>query len=107
MAKEKFNKNLLKKVKELGDSEYELMFLGWLRYCMGRRSYIVGAAERDTIALLPYFSDWCLNNIENDLESYANDVENGLYSWGDETDKESWNKVWDALVVEMNKRKSV
>lgn len=107
MAKEKFNKNLLKAVKELGDNDYELMLLGWMRYCLGRRSYIVGAAERNIIYLIPYLSDWCLNNIENDLESYANDVENGLHSWGDTTDKESWNKVWDALVVEMNKRGAI
>lgn len=104
MAKEKFNKDLLKAVKELGDREYELMLLGWIRYCLGRRSYIVGTAERNIIKLLPTLSDWCLNNIENDLENYAQDVENGLYTWGDESDKASWLHVWDNLVIEMRKR---
>lgn len=104
MAKEKFNKELLKAVKELGDNEYELMLLGWMRYCLGRRSYIVGTAERNIIKLLPVLSDWCLNNIESDLENYAHDVENGLYSWGDSTDKDSWLHVWDKVVQEMYNR---
>lgn len=104
MAKEKFNKDLLKKVKELGDREYELMLLGWIRYCLGRRSYIVGTAERNVIELLPVLSDWCLDNIESDLENYASDVDRKLASWGDETDKSSWLHVWDEVVREMHNR---
>ena len=102
--KEKFNKDLLNKVKELGPREFELSLLGYLRYSMGRRSYIVGACSDYLISLLPVLSDWCLNNIENDLEDYAADVEKDFRSWGDDCDKASWLKLWDNLVIEMRKR---
>lgn len=101
----KFDKELLKEVKNLGQDEYELMLLGWLRYCLGRRSYIVGTCERNITKLLPVLSDWCLNNIEDDLESYAYDVERELYSWGDTCDKETWLRLWDEVVKEIIKRK--
>ena len=104
MKKEKFNKETIDKVKELGPREFELALLGYLRYSMGRRSYIVGACSDYLISLLPVLSDWCLNNIEDDLENYAADVEKDFRSWGDECDKTTWLKLWDNLVIEMRKR---
>ena len=99
------NKKLLDKINELGDWEYELMLLSFIRYSMGRRSYIVGACERDVIKLLPVLSDYCLNNIESDLEDYAYDVDNKLKSWGDNCDKNSWLHLWDEVVREIARRK--
>lgn len=104
--KEKFNKDLLNNVKELGPREFELALLGYLRYSMGRRSYIVGACSDYLISLLPVLSDWCLNNIENDLEDYAADVERDFRSWGDDYDKASWLKLWDNLVIEIKNREN-
>ena len=104
MAKEKFSKEYVNTIKELGPREFELSLLGYLRYSMGRRSYIVGACSDYLISLLPVLSDWCLNNIEDDLERYAADVESGFRSWGDDTDKLSWLKLWDKLVIEMRRR---
>ena len=105
MTKEKFNKEYVSTIKELGPREFELALLGYLRYSMGRYSYIVGACSDYLISLLPVLSDWCLNNIEDDLERFAYEVKNGYYhSWGNNTDKDYWLKLWDQLVIEMKNR---
>lgn len=105
MEKE-FNKELLEKITELGDRDFELMLLDWCRYARGRRSYIVSTCTNYVAKLLPNLSYWCLNNLESDFEDYAKDAETGLNSgWGDDSDKDSWGKLWDSLIIEMHKRK--
>lgn len=90
---------------ELSD-DLELMLNCAMRYCLGRRTYIVSAFCHYVTPLLKQLSYKTKFVMKEDLDSFKRDVDNGLYSWGDECDKNEWDnfrKKLELNLIEENK----
>ena len=90
---------------ELSD-DLELMLNCALRYCLGRRTYIVSAFCHYVAPLLRRLSHNTKYVMKEDLDSFQRDVDTGLYSWGDECDKAEWENFRKKLELNLSEEKS-
>lgn len=72
----------------------DLMVVAAFRYCLGRRTYIVGVCADWLIAQWPNFSDSTKDLIQRELEeAFKRDATNEYKPLGDDCDHAEWERV--------------
>ena len=91
------------------DEAFEEILVSAERYSLGRMTYVVPNYVHYVIPLVPYLSDHCLAVLRDDFESRSKmpEPEDSDFSpWGMEQDKAEWQKLWEAIEGEQERRKA-
>ena len=89
---------------ELTD-ELELMLSCAMRYCMGRRTYIVDDFCKYIESVMKDLSITELERMQEDFDNHSSNVDTGFASWGDDCDKQNWMKFKEKLDLEISLHK--
>ena len=89
------------------DGAFEEMLICAERYACGRRSYVVNAVVSYIQPLLPCLSTKTLAVFHKNMQAQHNMAErSGIQKvWGDTCDRRDWMEFWDAVKLELQKRR--
>ena len=85
-------------------ADLELMLSCAMRYCMGRRTYIVGSFCSYVESILPDLSIVELEHMQKDFDNHSLDVGTGYTTWGDDCDRNEWMSFKKKLDLEIAAR---
>lgn len=90
---------------DLNDNDFTCILAAAIRYTLGRESYMPRLVTDYIRPLLPYLTDKALWIFERDIREQGNMGYERAY--GDPLiDKPTWDKFYEDVVCEMEKRKS-